>query len=383
MSRPPSARRHRLLFAITTSDFGGTESYLARLVKGLVQEKFEPLVLSLCPAGRIGKEIEAAGIRVESFGMAAKPKPHQMLAAIFRLRSFVRREKIALVQALLYRANVIAAVALLGTGIPLVTGQRSLIPAGRKNDARLQRWTRNWADKVVAVSEAVAAELRATESLADEKLVVIQNGIDLEKFRIGEAEADRRRQIARDAWRIKEGEIVIGAVGRLHPPKGLKYLIEAFALASLEEPNLRLVIAGDGPEREDLEKLAREQAPGTIFLGYQADPLPLYPGFDIYVLPSLAEGSPNALLEAMACGLPSVASRVGGVPEATAENETGLMVPPADPRALAMALLSIAREPQKRKVMGQAARDKVEAEFDLGKKIRQHEDLYRGLLSAK
>jgi glycosyltransferase involved in cell wall biosynthesis len=212
---------------------------------------------------------------------------------------------------------------------------------------------------------------------------VIQNGIDLEKFRIGEAEADRRRQIARDAWRIKEGEIVIGAVGRLHPPKGLKYLIEAFALASLEEPNLRLVIAGDGPEREDLEKLAREQAPGTNFLGYQADPLPLYPGFDIYVLPSLAEGSPNALLEAMACGLPSVASRVGGVPEATAENETGLMVPPADPPSLATALLSIAREPQKRKVMGQAARDKVEAEFDLGKKIRQHEDLYRGLLSAK
>ena len=132
---------HKILFVITTSDFGGTESYLLRLVAGLDRARFEPIVLSLCPLGRIGREIASLGIRVESFDMAAKPKPHQMLAGILRLWRFVRRENIELVQALLYRANVLAAAALKlpGRRIPLVTGQRSLIPAGRGRDARLQR----------------------------------------------------------------------------------------------------------------------------------------------------------------------------------------------------------------------------------------------------
>ncbi len=374
---------HRLLFVITTSDFGGTESYLHRLVTGLDREKFEPIVLSLCPPGRIGREIQEKGIRVESFAMAAKPKPPQMLAAVWKLRRFLSREKIELVQSLLYRANVIAALAkkLPGTKVALVTGQRSLIPAGRKADARLQRWTRNWADKVVAVSEAVAAELRATEKIEEAKLVVIQNGIDLDRFRIGEAEASRRRQAARASWKVAENDLVVGAVGRLHGPKGLKYLIEAFALASSKESRLKLVIAGDGPERENLEKLAKDRGVAVAFLGYQPDPIPLYPGFDLYVLPSLAEGSPNALLEAMACGLPSIASRVGGVPEATVEGETGLLVEPGNAPALAKTLLALSADAEQRTRLGDAARARVEEEFDLEKKVREHQELYLALVA--
>lgn len=373
---------HRLLFVITTSDFGGTESYLLRLVSGLDRQAFEPVVLSLCPSGRIGKEIAAQGIRVESFGMAAKPKPHQMLAAIWRLRTFLRQEQIALVQSLLYRANVIAAAAIkiAGRRIPLVTGQRSLIPAGRGRDALLQRWTRDWADKVVAVSEAVAEELAATENIAAGKVVVIQNGIELARFRVTEAERQSRRNAARSAWGVTENDLVVGAVGRLHGPKGLEYLVQAFALAKSEEPRLKLVIAGDGPERESLEKRAKDRGIEVLFLGYQPDPIPLYPGFDLYALPSLAEGSPNALLEAMACGLPAVASRVGGVPEAAIDGESGLLVEPRNAPALAKALLGLAQDPHRRATLGRAARQRVEAEFDLAKKVSQHEDLYRGLL---
>jgi len=377
MSRP-----HRLLFVITTSDFGGTESYLLRLVAGLDRQLFEPVVLSLCPPGRIGREIEGLGIRVETFGMAARPKPHQLLAAVFRLRRLVSRERIELVQALLYRANVIAAAALKlpGRQARLVTGQRSLIPAGRGRDARLQRWTRGWADKVVAVSDAVAAELLATERIAPGKLVVIQNGIDLGRFRIGEEEEQRRRQAARQAWGAGEQDLVIGAVGRLHGPKGLKYLIEAFALARAEAPRLQLVIAGDGPERAALEALARAKQAPVLFLGYQADPLPLYPGFDLYALPSLAEGSPNALLEAMAAGRACVSSRVGGVPEAAIDGESGVLIAPGDAPALAAALLTLAKDAEKRCRLGKAARERVEREFDLAKKVRQHERLYLELL---
>lgn len=375
--------RHRILFVITTSDFGGTESYLLRLVSGLDRGAFEPVVLSLCPAGRIGREIAAHGIRVESFGMAQKPRPRQLLAAVWRLRRFLSREQIGLVQSLLYRANVIAAAAvkLPGRRVPLVTGQRSLIPAGRGRDALLQRLTRGWADRVVAVSEAVAAELRATEKIESGQVVVIQNGIDLARFDLSEAEEQRRRQAARAAWGAGEGDLVVGAVGRLHPPKGLEYLVQAYALAKSEEPRLKLVIAGDGPERENLENLARDRRVEVRFLGYQADPIPLYPGFDIYALPSLAEGSPNALLEAMACARPSIASRVGGVPEAAIDGESGLLVEPRNAPALAKALLDLARDPKRREALGKAARARVEAEFDLARKIQQHQDLYRALIS--
>ena len=375
--------RHRLLFVITTSDFGGTESYLARLVKGLDRDKFEPIVVSLCPLGRIGKEIAAAGIRVESFGMAAKAKPHQTIVAVWKLRRFLEREKIDLVQSLLYRANFIAAAAvkLAGRQVALATGQRSLKPAGRSLDAFLQTWTRGWADKVVAVSQAVADELAATEKIATGLVVVIQNGIDLSRFRVGEAEEKSRRQAARQTWGVGDQDLVVGAVGRLHGPKGLKHLIHAFALARSENRRLKLVIAGDGPEREDLEKLAKDRSLEVRFLGYQADPIPLFPAFDIYALPSLAEGSPNALLEAMACGRACIASRVGGVPEAATDGESGLLVPPADPPALAKALLALAASEELRESLGQAARARVETEFDLGKKIRQHEDLYRTLLA--
>lgn len=373
---------HKILFVITTSDFGGTESYLLRLVAGLDRKVFEPIVLSLCPAGRIGREIAGLGIRVESFEMAAKPKPHQMLNGIWRLWRFVRREKIELVQALLYRANVMAAAALKlpGCRAPLVTGQRSLIPAGRGRDARLQRWTRGWAAKVVAVSQAVERELLATESIAPGKVVVIQNGIDLARFRIDPEEEIRRRAAARASWGIAEEKIVVGAVGRLHGPKGLKYLIEAFAQAVKQNPRLELVIAGDGPEREALEKQAADLGTQVHFLGYQADPIPLYPGFDLYVLPSLAEGSPNALLEAMAAGKASIASRVGGVPEAAEDGQSGILVEPVDPAALARAILDLAANPERRKELGLAARIRVEQEFDLEKKVRQHEALYLGLL---
>ena len=373
---------HKILFVITTSDFGGTESYLLRLVAGLDRARFEPIVLSLCPLGRIGRDIASLGIRVESFEMAAKPKPHQMLAGILRLWRFVRNENIELVQALLYRANVLAAAALKlpGHRIPLVTGQRSLIPAGRGRDARLQRWTRGWAAKVVAVSEAVERELLSTESIARGKVVVIQNGIELARFRIGPEEEQKRRAEARADWGVDEDKIVIGAVGRLHGPKGLKYLIEAFSLAVKQESRLELVIAGDGPEREALENQATTLGLRVHFLGYQANPIPLYPGFDLYVLPSLAEGSPNALLEAMAAGKASIASRVGGVPEAAEDGHSGILVEPANPAALSSAILELATNPERRKELGNAARARVEQEFDLEKKVRQHEALYLGLL---
>lgn len=388
-------RPARLLFVITTSDFGGSESFLERLVTGLDRTRFELMVCSLCPPGRIGARIEASGVPVLSLDMDAKARPWQMLRAVPRLARLFDHLEIDLVQGLLYRANVLAALARrVSRRKPrLVTGQRSLIPAGRGLDFAAQRWTRSWADRVVAVSEAVRKELLATENIDPERVVVIQNGIDLERFAPPSASSgtpgsqrpapEDERATARAAWQLPAGDsIVVGAVGRLHGPKGVAHLVDALAMARVEDPRLVLVLAGDGPERAALEQRVAtlELEEFVRFLGYQADPSPLFPGFDIYCLPSLAEGSPNALLEAMGRGRACVASKVGGVPEAAVDGESALLVPPADPRALARALLRLARDARLRTRLGQAARERVESRFDLRRMIEAHASLYDGLL---
>ena len=383
----------RLLFVITTSDFGGSESFLYRLVSGLDRQRFEIEVCSLCPTGRTADQIRELGVTVTSLNMHRRAKPLQMVAATFRLARLFRNSFGGRgahgVQSLLYRANVLTAAARrLIAWIPgptpfLVTGQRSLIPTGRSLDFRAQQLTRNWADRVVAVSEAVKKELHQTEKIADEKVMVIQNGIDLHRFSLPTQD---ERSAARATWKIDddtapEPTVVIGAVGRFHGPKGLDVLIDAFAIAQRRHDRLLLVLAGDGPDAEALRSKVEELSvqDSVRFLGYQQDPRPLYPGFDLYVLPSLKEGSPNALLEAMGRGCACVASNVGGVPEAIVDGESGYLVPPSDPKALAELLLELADDPEHRRRLAQAARRRVESHFDLTRMIRTHEELYRGL----
>lgn len=383
----------RLLFVITTSDFGGSESFLLRLVSSLDRDAFELEVCSLCPPGRVARQLEALNIPVTSLNMDAKARPLPMIAAAFHLRRLFRTafdgRGAQVVQSLLYRANVLCALARrLGWGPQprLVTGQRSLIPKGRSLDFKAQRLTRTWADKVVAVSDAVKRELLATEPIDEQDVVVIQNGIDLDHFDLPEA---AERAAARSALPLPkppssaDPPLVVGAVGRLHGPKGIDVLLRAFPLVieAIGRPCV-LVLAGDGPDAERLKALAAELLPPSqvLFLGFQQDPRPLFPAFDVYVLPSMREGSPNALLEAMGTGRACVASAVGGVPEAIVDGEHGLLVPAGDPRALADALIRLLDDPELRARFGQAARRRVEARFRVEDMVTRHAELYQGLL---
>ena len=378
----------RMLFVITTCDFGGSESFLHRLVSGMDRDRFEIEVCSLCPPGRVAEQIRELGVTVSTLNMDARAKPLEMLTGTLRLarlfsRSFGGRGAHG-VQCLLYRANVLGALSrplcrlFLRRPPFLVTGQRSLIPTGRSLDFRAQQATRDWADRIVAVSKAVKDELHETEVVADEKVVVIQNGIDLSRFSVPD---DGEREKARAAWDVGPDTLVIGAVGRFHGPKGLSFLVQAFQSGLRRFPDRVLVLAGDGPDADDL-KAQVEQLGLTSkvrFLGFQNDPRPLFPGFDIYVLPSLKEGSPNALLEAMGRRCACVACAVGGVPEALEHEKSGLLVPPADPGALGDALCRLADDADLRRRYADAARTRVEEHFDLNVMIRSHEALYLSL----
>jgi glycosyltransferase involved in cell wall biosynthesis len=155
-------------------------------------------------------------------------------------------------------------------------------------------------------------------------------------------------------------------------------------IAGPELGNARVLVVGDGPEREALA--ARAAAAGiaerVTFVGSTRDVIGLYAAMDVLVLPSLQEGSPNVVLEAMACGLPVVASAVGGVPEIIDEERTGYLVAPGDANALARKLALLAHDRARRVQLGRASRRRIEDHFDIRQTVEHHAALYRRLLSA-
>jgi glycosyltransferase involved in cell wall biosynthesis len=201
---------------------------------------------------------------------------------------------------------------------------------------QLNRWSLPGADRVITVCQPFADDLRRS-GVDEAHLRVLANSIEA-RPRIGTAEIQAlRRQLG-----IGEEERVILAVGRFSPEKGHTWLIEAAAALmdrSAGNP-FRLLLVGEGGERRAIERMVLDRGlkARTIFAGHQRDPWPYYCLADIFALPSLSEGSPNALLEAMTAGLPIVATSVGGVPETVHDGVSALLTPKNDPRAFSLAL---------------------------------------------
>lgn len=205
---------------------------------------------------------------------------------------------------------------------------------------QLDRWSLRAPRRICTVSQAFERQLRA-RGVPSSRITVVDNAIDAGYWRARVARVDRgsvRRQLG-----IGDEEKVIIAIGRLSREKAHIHLVRAFEhLRARGSGALRLVIAGDGPERRMLEQAAGK---GVVFTGQVRDPAPYFAIADVMALPSLSEGSPNVLLEAMAAGVPVVATRVGGIPEMVEDGVSALLAPPADPPALAAAIGRLLDDP--------------------------------------
>ncbi len=369
----------RVLLLITTSDVGGTESFLANLAAGLDRRRFDPVVCSLCRPGRIAEQIAAAGTPVETLGMSPRARPWELIGGVLQLARLIGQHEIDLVQALLYRANMMAALAarMAWRRVVIVGGQRSLTPMTGHRAALGVRWTRRLVEATVAVSHAVKEEIVRTENLDPERVTVIGNAVDGERFIPGD------RLAARQPLGLDPNALIVGGVGRLTEAKGFEHLLEAAARAG--EISLQVVLLGDGPRLEAMAKRAEDLSitDRVHFLGRRDELENVYPAMDIFVLSSLREGSPNVLLEAMACGLPVVATSVGGVPELIDDDVEGLLIPPGDSDALAGAFRRLAADPSLRHRLGQAARKRVERELTLERMVVKHQELYERLLTSR
>jgi glycosyltransferase involved in cell wall biosynthesis len=360
-----------VLHFITELNIGGAEKALAHLLTYLDRDRFEPTVACLYGGdGPVADEIRTLDIPVIDLGMMAKWR----WDALWRLYRLLRCQRPTILHTWMFHANIPGRVIGRLARVPIVISSERTMGMERRWRYRVNRATHPLADRVICVSQGVADFVTQQVGIPSHKITVIPNGIELHSF---ERLPDKRQ--ARTDLGFPSDGLLVGTVARLDPVKRLDVLLEA--LASL--PNVNAVIVGDGSERAKLMALSdRLELEGcTHFAGQQEHVLPWLAAMDVFVLSSDWEGMSNALLEAMAAGLPVVATAVGGSPEVVIDGVTGLLVPPRDPEALTQAIARLLHDPGLRGQMGEAGRERVLRDYSIERMVERTQALYRSLLT--
>ena len=367
----------RVGYLVSTRAYGGPERQIVGVARALDRSRFTPIIITfVCHPNEerpLLTEARKAGIPTATVHMPTTFDPRGAIRLIRLLRSTCVR----LLCTRGYKGDILGLLAGRALSLPVVvtcggwTGHTLLV--------RLYEWLDRFAcriaDRVIAVSEAMRQQVIQMGG-APASVVVVPNAVDSEQFAPGDG------SLARAEMGIPQDATVIASVGRLSPEKGHRYLVEAVSLLQSERP-YHLLLVGDGPERARLEAMVKSLglSPVTTFLGWRLDVVDLYRASDIVALPSLTEGMPNAALEAMACGKPVVASDVGGVAEALCCGEAGLLVPTAQPAALAGALSYLMERPELAQSLGQRGREKARR-MTLALNAAALEALYRDVTTA-
>ncbi len=361
----------RILFVSTSTTVGGAEKTLFALATLLDHRRFEVCsVVSLKPEGHYARRLRDQGVTVHTLGVAGSARP----ADARKLAALIDRERPDIVHAVMYQAIQLARMAKKKSFVPfkLITSPRVNYRSRSWLTLLVDRWLKERDDLLIAECDASRRFLVQRLGYAPKKVIVIRNGVDLAGWSVSKIDRQKKRM----ELRLSAGDLLVGAVGRLDRQKGFAALIEA--MARLKDLPVKCAIIGDGPERGRLEALIRkhELEKSVWLLGERGEIPSWLSAFDVYCLPSLWEGLPNSLLEAMALGLPVVASRVDGVPEAVTDGQDGLLVPPSAPAPLAKALRSLTGDPARRAALGAAAKTAVSERFTLRRMIAEYEDAY-------
>jgi glycosyltransferase involved in cell wall biosynthesis len=349
------------------------------------KKKFQSSVWSLYspPSNRnLQSAIQQTGANYKTFDMGASFLDVRIIAQLYwQLRQF----RPDILHCHLVRANLYGRIAAVIARVPVVistlrnveeymTGDDIVSRAVRK----VEYLTAGWVSKYVAVSENVRQSAIASLQLNPNQIVTILNAVDFSPFyQIAEERACIRAELS-----LQPDDIVVGSVGRLHRQKNYSFLIKLAQTLCTVFDKVYFVIVGEGEERQALDLMVAELGlrERVLLIGFRSDIPRLLQAFDIFVLPSLYEGLPRAVMEAMAAGLPCVVTDVGGNAEAVIHGETGFVWPVGDLASFSSSLENLLRNPDLRRAMGLAGRARAQKVFSANRMAQQYECLYMSLL---
>lgn len=366
----------RVAQIIPTLDRAGAEKQMVLLARGLPRDRFAVEVAALTRLGPYADELRAAEIPVVSFAKRHKADP----LALTRLTRWLKRGRFDIVHTWIFAANAYGRVAARWAKVPVVVTSEMAVDLWKSSwelavDRRLAAWT----DAVVGNSDAVVDFYRRA-GLPESKLKRIYSGIEVDAPLPPADRAGVRAELGLDP----EAPLLIFA-GRLAPQKGVGDLIRALDVLGHIIPDMSTAILGEGPLRSELEEMVRgmERTDMIRFLGHRADATRFLASADALVLPSLYEGLPNVVLEAMRLGTPVVATAAPGTTELVEDRVTGLLVPIGDPSELTRALREILRDRDLARRLAETARARILTEFRADTMIARFAELYEELARGK
>jgi len=373
----------RVLNVVPTLMCGGTENQFMALARTLDRTRFDVEFACLRRWGGFVEELEQRNIPLTEYPVPTF-RSVTALAQQARLARHIVRRGVQIVHAYNFYGNVFATPPARLVAPVTIASIRDRAPYLTAMQKRVQRYACQFADCILVNADAVKDWLIG-EGYDASKISVIRNGVDLSRFDNAPPRAELRRELG-----LPDGTPLVGVISRLTRLKGLEHFLEAAAMVRARVPNARFLIAGETSpmDREYLAELQQYAercgvAESVIFTGLRRDVPAVLSSLDVSVMPSLNEALSNVVLESMAAGAPTVATRVGGTPEAIADGVTGVLVPPADSRALADAIVHLLHDTRLATHLGAAARARIVDHFSVRRMVRSTEDLYVELLERK
>lgn len=373
--------KYRIAYLITPVEFGGAEKVSLNFLQNVNRELFElhPIVFFRpWEADTIFlKELNKENFSVCKIPVSLGKHDHLWLFRRFgMIFSFLKRGHFDLLHTHGYVSDIIGILSATILKIPTIATCHGFI----ENDRKLalyngfDRLVLRFSDRIIAVSADIKKNL-IEYGIEENRIRTIPNSV---KTDIDEGSFLSHKQETRQHVGLSERDFVLGYVGRLSPEKGIRHLINAVALARRGGCPAKLFIIGEGSEKDELRVFARKEElkDHVVFAGFQSDVAQVFPAMDVFVLPSLTEGTPMALLEAMAHGIPVIASAVGQIPEIIDSGKSGFLVQPARPEDIRDKIILLYNDGILRNKIGKAGQRKIKEQFDIKAWTKQIETEY-------
>lgn len=371
----------KVLQLISSNGFFGAERVMMELSNQLTSSKYLPFLGIISKASNSYLEIESEAkkkhLKIEIFQCKGKLD----LKTISQIRRFIKHNRIDIIHTHGYKSNVYSLIATFNLNVKRIVTCHNWLGNEKKMRIykNLDKFFLRGFGKVITVSDELMAEI-LQGGISKDKVMVINNGVDIEKF-----QATGHRPQVKKSLGLREDDRVIGTIGRLTLEKGHIYLLKAFAKVILEFPNIKLLIVGDGPLKEALQATScrLQLKDKVIFAGMRDDIPEILSIMDVFVLPSLTEGMPMALLEAMAARRAIIASKVGAIIKIIEHGVTGLIIEPADVSSMRDFIALLLQDTEKAKFLSEKAYEKVKSEFSARKMAEQYIQAYSSLQHIK